>query len=539
MPSLPTKPDKWYQAKDDTSGWTPQTTDIPKEIISQAWNGQRKVVASQNDRPTLRLDGLQILSPLQVGGAKLTEGDVLPAQLGGVPCIPGSCLRGALRHWLNTKWSEIENENTNEHEFWKGLLAEDLSGWKPKAIRFETSFPKGLQAFPLHPQQDWQVFGVKTNQLAVQWQFPAIERGKSSPALSIAVYLRDEITKKQKQWLQNRLLEMLREQGIGRGTAPGFGRVGKVCPLGRWQIQLKGMKPATEGRKYRWNPQVLRACLRGYFTRLALTLMSKEDAKMLTDFVFGGLKNPSPLILSSYLEDILPASSSNYYSNIIAKVADSTWLIQVDCNDEFQELIGGLLKLASQLGGLGPGWRRPPHDFDTFMKGKKRRIYRGSEFEVIPLDSSLAWKASVKDLIDLIDNLKKNIRSMIPQTNPNQEDDNLFSNRQKYQYIRRLAKKYKLRISQNQDTTGSLISIRRQEKKEAWRDIVHKVCSTNPKNRPGWAKTRPPWCGDTKKRPSGYAVRQHDNYCLITVFDRAVEDALENHLQGFEKIWPQ
>ena len=69
--------------------------------------------------------------------------------------------------------------------------------------------------------------------------------------------------------------------------------------------------------------------------------------------------------------------------------------------------------------------------------------------------------------------------------------------------------------------------INSKRKTDQWYDIVHDVCSTNNNH-------RPPWCGNSTTRPSGYAVRQHSDHCLITVFDQAVESAIEHK---FQQVW--
>ena len=44
------------------------------------------------------------------GAAACPRGGILPAQIGGVPVIPGSSVRGALLSWLNTIWATIPND---------------------------------------------------------------------------------------------------------------------------------------------------------------------------------------------------------------------------------------------------------------------------------------------------------------------------------------------------------------------------------------------------------------------------------------------
>jgi CRISPR/Cas system CMR subunit Cmr6 (Cas7 group RAMP superfamily) len=511
MLSLPEELPNWYTVENtEERGWTPKTKDIIEgtgnpEVIN-AWKNDRNLQNSKNF--TIRLDKLQVISPIQVGGISVVEGGILPAQIGGIPCIPGSSIRGALLKWIKAKWGDMASD---ERDFWQSLITENLSGWRPRHIRFESIFIKdSLKAFPLHAQQNWQIFNEKSKQLSVQWQLSPEHPPRNSKRFSLQVLLKNNLAPAQsqyKQWLEIRLKEMLQHQGIGRGTKSGFGRLAASIPSGKWQIQLTGMKPCVQQQdknknqwsKYRWSPQVLRANLRGYFTRLALPMLGKENARELTNKVFGGLNSLAKLNLTSYLlpfnKPPIGQDLRNKYANIPAQDAHSTWLINVDCNSDFQGLIGALLDLASRLGGLGPGWRRPPHELKS-VSG-----FRGSEFTVTPANLE-------ESLNQLINRLQEMIRNLAEEN-----DISVLSNPVKI--------------------PGSIITIWRGETK-LWENLVHQVCrSLDNRNNPN--PNRPTWCGNSQDRPSGYAVRQHKDFCLVTVFDSEVEATLNN--LGFQQVW--
>jgi len=522
MASLPTQLPRWYQIREDNpeKGWIPKTEDITisnqkpeNKVIREAWYAKNQLAYSApvSKKATLTV---QILTPIQVGGTKVTNEMTLPAQIGGYPCIPGSSLKGALLSWLCCQQATMPSE---EKDFWQSLIETDWQGWKPRAIRFESVPLKNLEPYPLNPQQSWQVWNEKDNKLAIQWQAGPQEPPSTNPdKLSFQVNLRHTTNHQQKQWLTQRLQETLLHQGVGRGKASGFGRLGKTSE-GQWTIQLTGMKPAIQTRKtnegmdgkYRWSPQVLRAHLRGWFTRIALSQMSQTNAIKLTDQIFGGLRRPARLNLTSfraYTGKILdteassksPANQShsrghtdNRYANILRQDAEETWKIEVLCNQDFAPLVDALLELSQRLGGMGPGWRRPPHSF------RNDNVYRGSRFSTTTQNSSLS-------LGDLIANLQSETK--------------------------RLATQYKLPIAPpNPLPQGSIHSIWKSDQPDQWRDIVHGVCST--KN-----SKKPDWCGSSEQRPSGYAARQHSDHCLITIFESDVAATLEN--QGFQPIWP-
>jgi CRISPR-associated protein Cmr6 len=529
MTSLPTTIPPWYQLKDNgEKGWTPETSDITtsnqapeNKVIREAWYAKNIPTYSPpvSKKATLKA---QVLTPIQVGGGSIANEMILPAQIGGYPCIPGSSIKGALLSWLRRQWKDMEAE---EQSFWQTLIEADWQGWKPRAIRCQSVPLKELRPYPLNPQQSWQVLNNHDDRskLAIQWQAGPQEPPSTQPdKLAFQIELRNTPDSKQKQWVSQRLAETLLHQGIGRGKASGFGRLAERSPEGQWEIKLTGMKPAIQTRnvpkeipgEYRWSPQVLRAHLRGWFTRLALAQLEPQNAAKMTDHIFGGLARPARLNLTSFRvyagKTLNTSAASNRssdrsrnagqedtrYANILRQDAEDVWAIRVLCNDDFIPLVGALLELTQQLGGLGPGWRRPPHSF------RNDKVYRGSQFTTTTDYGNLK-------LPDLIANLQAQIGD--------------------------LAAQYQVPIAQPAALPqGSIYSIWRSDNREQWRDIVHGVCSTS--NQDNLAH-RPAWCGDTAHRPSGYSARQHDDHCLVTIFEAGIAPTLEG--MGFARIWPE
>lgn len=512
--SLPTELPRWYTVEESQEkGWTPKTEDIiqasnrpENKIIREAWyaknNPTSTYTPSPPKKPTLKL---QILTPIQVGGGSWPEGMILPAQIGGYPCIPGSSLKGSVLSWIKQSWAQMDE---SERTFWESLIQSNRGGWRPRAIRFESIPLNNLEPYPLNPQQPWQVFQKSNRALSIQWQACPQEPPSPNPyRLNIQVILRKTLSPEQNSWLKTRIKQALEHQGVGRGTRSGFGRLVETLPQGTWEIKLKGMKPGIQTKdakkqingKYRWSPQVLRANLRSWFLRLSLGQLRREDAEILTSIIFGGFGSPAKLSLVSYrvhagrtIESQSPPSrnqSTNDYANIDRKDAEEVWSLRATCNEEYKPLIGLLLELAQRLGGLGPGWRRPPHILS--FNG-----YRGSHFTTQTDYQELC-------LADLIQALNQQIQT--------------------------LAGQYRLPLNRPQVTpTGGIHSIWESSNPEQWYDIVHGVCASGNTNRPSW-------CGSTSC-PSGYSVRQQEkDYCLITAFEEGISETLSQF--GFEQIW--
>lgn len=121
--------------------------------------------------------------------------------------------------------------------------------------------------------------------------------------------------------------------------------------------------------------------------------------------------------------------------------------------------------------------------------------FRGSQFHYTPNQPDITHG-------DLIQRLYKQVKSLAYQ-------DQLFST--------------------PQTVRGGLNSIWEGDESQ-WRNIVHGICSSKNKNKPAW-------CGSSNHRPSGYAVRQYEKSCLITVFDPEVERTLRSDSEEFRCIW--
>ena len=520
--NLPSTRPCWYGVSEEPeAGWIPKTEDIG--IINDAWKNH---IHYENSNATVKIEGLKPISPIQVGGGSLPEDHILPANIAGVPVIPGSSLRGAFLNWMRKIRDSIKGD---EKLFWKELIDTENWRWKPKKIRFENiNVDDLLKPFPLNPQQEWQIFYDQSsrNKLGVQWQIPAVEPDQKLEISPICIQLQNMNShftiEQQKQWLSSRIQEMLKKQGVGRGTASGFGRIATEIPnQGTWEIKLTGMKPCIQANikkqnqqgSYRWNPQVLRACLRGYFNRLALLLFSKNDATNLTNKLFGNTNLHSKISLTSYLSYIeKPQKLDKDFYNIPVDKAYETWVIQVNCNTEFENLVDQLLKLASFLGGLGPGWKRPPHDF----RGEK--LFRGSQFSVKYIKQKEDYSLTCQNVEQEINNLLTTLLKI----------------------IRNLPEAKNLVQRQGNHELGSIIGIWKGASKEIWKKIVHEVCSSSEPDKPDWCGISAEDIKNKKalknnkqssktiikkskkeERPSGYAVREYEqeNFCLITVFE--------------------
>ena len=127
--NLPSTRPCWYGISEPEAGWIPKTEDIG--IINDAWKNH---IHYENSNATVKIEALKPISPIQVGGGSLPEDHILPANIAGVPVIPGSSLRGAFLNWMRKIWDSIKGD---EKLFWEELIDTENWRWKPRKIRFE------------------------------------------------------------------------------------------------------------------------------------------------------------------------------------------------------------------------------------------------------------------------------------------------------------------------------------------------------------------------------------------------------------------
>lgn len=295
---------------------------------------------------------------LRVGGTRGFREFLLPVlhPVFGIPYLPASSLKGAARAWARHNQIEVANIN-------------DLLGFPDGKIA-QAAKVEFLDAFPTKP-----CLSVDMANSLWRWEGDRV-RYKSDPhpllslkepefligmvATNRCQNLKDLETVK--SWLENALTV-----GIGSRVSAGYGRSSIISnsPNSRHQFSLftQGMHGAKGVVEFR--PTAVRGMLRYWFRAVALGLYSPDKCKKLEKRLFGTIEPPATegsIRIAVELNDPQPPNADFpwvYKGAIVleSKSADNLNLAQY------------LLKLASHLGGIGQGARRPLHWNNGRLRG--------------------------------------------------------------------------------------------------------------------------------------------------------------------------
>jgi CRISPR-associated protein Cmr6 len=302
---------------------------------------------------------------LRVGGTRGFRELLLPVlhPVFGIPYIPASTLKGAVRAWATKHQSSAR---VNE-------LLGILDGKLAKAAKIEF-----LDAFPIKPclsldvatpQWTWQNNKVMYQPVPhpllslEQPQFLIGLRPTSKEAF-------DEINNaipEVKVWLENAL-----KSGIGSRVSSGYGQAlgaipdsntRKIYDFELWTQGMYGSNPPSRENRYQgtpeFRPSAVRGILRYWFRAVALGLYDTTTCQNLEEKLFGKLGQQGKLSISTKVNQSNQQNLYVYTGKIYLESPD------IHCLN----LAEKLLFLATHLGGVGRGSRRPLHLLNGRMRG--------------------------------------------------------------------------------------------------------------------------------------------------------------------------
>jgi CRISPR-associated protein Cmr6 len=319
---------------------------------------------------------------LRVGGTRGFRELLLPVfhPVFGIPYIPASSLKGAARAWARLRG--VSDEEINK-------ILGVLDGTKAQAAKVEF-----LDAFPIKaclsldvatPQWHWQ----ENNQVAYKPE-PHLLLSMEQPKLFIGLRptrtegLRPTRTENAKylslvkDWLENAL-----RAGIGSRVSSGYGRALGHTPLlphsynfELWTQGMYGSEPPSKQNGWKGSPEfrptAFRGVLRYWFRAFALSLYDPATCQELEEQIFGKLGQQGKASISLINNSSTRSDPHCYNSTIYFEAAEQRYL----------ELLKQLLVLASHLGGVGRGSRRPLH----LLNGRMRGCHWSVDGQTLPLE---------------------------------------------------------------------------------------------------------------------------------------------------------
>ncbi|WP_254565490.1 RAMP superfamily CRISPR-associated protein [Oscillatoria sp. HE19RPO] len=298
---------------------------------------------------------------VRVGGTRGFRESLLPVfhPIFGVPYIPSSSLKGAARAWARKHGSGDRILH----------LLGMLEG--KQAIAAKVEF---LDAFPTKPCLSVDVatpqWHWNNNQVTYKPEPHALlslERPEFLMGLRPTARGTSQEVQEVKTWLENAL-----KTGIGSRVSSGYGRALGQLPqfphsqsysFELWTQGMYGSNPPSPGNHYQGTPEfrptAVRGILRYWFRAMALSLYNPQDCKTLEQKIFGDLSIQGQVSISVLFNPNLKQNPDLYSGSICLEATEPKYL----------KLLEQLLILASHLGGVGRGSRRPLHYLNKMLRG--------------------------------------------------------------------------------------------------------------------------------------------------------------------------
>jgi CRISPR-associated protein Cmr6 len=351
---------------------------------------------------------------VRVGGLQGFRERLLPAMhpVYGIPYVPASTIKGILRAWA------VENGRDNTQI--KHLLG-FLEGSKATmaAVEILDAFPEqpSLSVDVATPQWSWQ--GDNVSYGPSPHQMLSLENLSLNIGVTYTSRGNEADVKTVMGWLE----QALRIKGLGSRVSAGYGQAEQIAapdltrelpsssseqsltsnalPNFRsehyfelWSQGIYGANP--DEREFR--PSAVRGMLRYWFRAIGLGLYSPQHCKELEARLFGTIEpkavEGSLTIKIQFKEN--PASLGNLE---VPHNVSGTVVLQAK-DKHHLNLVQNVLKLATHLGGVGRGARRPLHwNDDDKYSGLRGCYWQPEKKDRLDCNKGI-WQDFIKDLRD-------------------------------------------------------------------------------------------------------------------------------------------
>ncbi|MFP4413484.1 RAMP superfamily CRISPR-associated protein [Coleofasciculus sp.] len=285
---------------------------------------------------------------LRVGGTRGFNDLLLPVfhPVYGIPYIPASSLKGMVLAWARTDYPDQVNRLF-------GTLDQGIG-----CVQFLDAFPTrpSLSVDMANSQWHWQ--NHRVNYQPEPHALLSMEMPELVIGLAPTCRGNSEDVKLVKGWLE----KALAVSGLGSRVSAGYGRTNLTEKQKGWlkktyqfQLWTAGMYGAEQNSP-EFRPTAVRGMLRYWFRAIALGLYPPQQCQHLEAILFGTLEPTSQSgtlrIGVDWEEEERDNDHPHLYQGKICLEAQ---------NEKHLVLIRRILQLASHLGGIGKGSRRPLH----------------------------------------------------------------------------------------------------------------------------------------------------------------------------------
>lgn len=350
---------------------------------------------------------------VRVGGLPGFRERLLPVMhpVYGIPYVPSSSIKGALKAWARkTGQQDIDR------------LLGYLKGNEARLSAVEI-----LDAFPMQPclkvdvaTPQWKWEGEDVKYSPAPHQLLSLENLKLQIGLCQTSRGSLDDVRRVMEWLEDALLT----DGLGSRVSAGYGHARKandrtfprLTPAADrsisrhrfefWSQGMYGSTPPSKENRYNGETEfratAIRGILRYWFRAVALGLLPPIHCQTLEHILFGTLepkaRHGHVRISLSHLEE-MPGDEKTLHH------VSGSIVIETTTQNELK-LLQYLLRLATHIGGVGRGSRRPLH----INKDGKREDLRGCYWQLT--DESMQIGSDAKQWKELLDNLRNTLEQV-------------------------------------------------------------------------------------------------------------------------------
>jgi CRISPR-associated protein Cmr6 len=336
--------------------------------------------------------------------------------------IPGSCIRGLVRSWAKKRPDLLERMNQllgyqNDDQIIAGKV-EFLDAWPTQ--------PTKLSLDIVTPQEDFQVLHKSS---PTPLSFYTLGDGKDLIPLNIAIRgIIGKATKSEIEEVWQWVEQALGLYGVGSRTASGYGQLKAnskprlVCDLNHaikrfdFTLYSQGSAGVHISEDIDLRPSHWRGWLRSWTLRFLLGVMSKDNAQKTLAELMGTIEPQSRqgCVQIKIIKGQIWGQRSNDQPRFY------TWNGSFEIiapKDILKQIILPIIKIASTVGGLGRGWRRPLHIFQMNnghnaargthlllthkVKNIKTEEIESVDFNLSP-NKSETWEKTYKDWLSAV-----------------------------------------------------------------------------------------------------------------------------------------
>ncbi|MFQ3614425.1 MAG: RAMP superfamily CRISPR-associated protein [Cyanobacteriota bacterium] len=303
--------------------------------------------------------------------------------------IPASAIRGIVRAWAKTQGIQSRMEELlgrqEDNAITSGKI-EFLDAWPETPTKLALDITNPQENFQVHHKPDEQGKPL-----------PLYTLGNGHDFVEVTVAIRGipntQVTKTDVDEVWGWVQQALSFYGVGSRTASGYGQIKPTQKINLdlpkdYQIKEFGFSLYSQGchgpsSQKELRPSHWRGWLRSWTLRCLLGVMSKDDAQLTLEELFGTLEsNVGGRSKQGQVRiEMLRGNEQQFWGDGSSDQPDFyAWKgkLQISAPTETLELIIlPIVKFAVSVGGVGRGWRRPLHIF--MMTKRDRRTNQESQ----------------------------------------------------------------------------------------------------------------------------------------------------------------